>query len=57
MFNLGSVLLWALGKTVAPENVVLRAVIGLAGSCGVMYMGKKYITFIDSKVGSNKSNH
>lgn len=49
MFNLGSMLLWALGRTVAPESPVLRTVFGTAGAVGALYLGKRYVDFVDSK--------
>lgn len=50
MFNLGSMLLWALGRTVAPESPVLRTVVGVAGAAGVLYVGKNYVLYLDGLV-------
>lgn len=50
MFNLGSMLLWALGRTVAPENSVLRTLMGIAGAAGGLYLGKNYVLYLDSLV-------
>jgi len=49
MFNLGSMLLWALGRTVVPENLAVRTVLGVGGTVGAIVVAKKYIEFIDSK--------
>lgn len=50
MFNLGSMLLWALGRTVAPESPVLRTVVGVAGAAAVLYVGKNYVLYLDGLV-------
>lgn len=48
MFNLGSMLLWALGRTVAPENSILRTMMGVAGATGAIYLGRSYVVYLDS---------
>ncbi|XP_071542013.1 uncharacterized protein [Panulirus ornatus] len=48
MFNLGSMLLWALGRTVAPDNSVLRTMMGAAGATGAIYLGRSYVAYLDS---------
>lgn len=50
MFNLGSMLLWALGRTVAPENAFLRTAIGVGGAAGTLYLGRMYLNYVDSLV-------
>lgn len=50
MFNLGSMLLWALGRTVVPENAFLRTVIGVGGAAGTLYLGRMYLNYVDSLV-------
>ncbi|KAG7176504.1 hypothetical protein Hamer_G027682 [Homarus americanus] len=54
MFNLGSMLLWALGRTVAPENQVLRTMIGAASAAGAVYLGRNYVTYLDTHIRSSK---
>lgn len=55
MFNLGSMLLWALGRTVAPENPVLRTVMGAAGAAGALYLGRNYVAYLDAHVRTSKA--
>lgn len=50
MFNLGSMLLWALGRTVAPESPLLRTAVGAAGAAGALYLGRSYVLYLDSLV-------
>ncbi|KAB7495518.1 hypothetical protein Anas_09332 [Armadillidium nasatum] len=52
MFNLGSMLLWALGRTVAPDSTPLRFVIGLSGAAGLLWLATKYVSVIDSQISS-----
>nr|XP_053653855.1 uncharacterized protein LOC128703287 [Cherax quadricarinatus] len=55
MFNLGSMLLWALGRTVAPENTVVRTMMGAAGAVGALYIGKNYVAYLDAHVRTVKA--
>ena len=57
MFNLGSMLLWALGRTVLPDCSTLRFMIGFAGATGSLIFAKKYVDFIDSQVPVLKTHH
>lgn len=50
IFNLGSMLLWALGRTVAPDSPALRTLVGVAGAAGALYLGKNYVLYLDSLV-------
>jgi len=52
MFNLGSMLLWALFRTVAPESPALRTIIGGASAVGMVHMGKKHLEYLDSQIKS-----
>ncbi|XP_064078211.1 uncharacterized protein LOC135195719 [Macrobrachium nipponense] len=51
IFNLGSMLAWALGSTVAPGSPALRFLMGVGGAVGRgTVCGKRYIAHVDSQV-------
>lgn len=54
IFNLGSMLTWALGHTVAPESPTLRFLMGIGGAVGVLYVGKRYADYLDGQAKSIK---
>ncbi|KAJ7391639.1 hypothetical protein OS493_017336 [Desmophyllum pertusum] len=47
MFNFGSLLLWAIGKEICPENKVIRAIMALSSSAGLVYIGTDYLEAVD----------
>lgn len=51
IFNFGSVLLWATCKSILPDNSSLKTLFGLISGCGLLFIGHKYVEFVDSKVG------
>ncbi|XP_076038687.1 uncharacterized protein LOC143023905 [Oratosquilla oratoria] len=54
MFNLGSMLFWALGRTAAPESTAVRLIFGVATSAGALYLGHRYVTYIDSTLAKKE---
>ncbi|KAK7080433.1 hypothetical protein SK128_024852, partial [Halocaridina rubra] len=50
IFNLGSMLTWALVRSAAPESPEVRFLMGIGGAISVMYVGKRYITFVDNQI-------
>ncbi|XP_076317837.1 uncharacterized protein LOC143229410 [Tachypleus tridentatus] len=54
LFNFGSVLLWAVTKTLLPENVMVRTAFAVSTSLCMLTIGKEYLDYVDSKVESNK---
>ena len=54
IFNLGSMLTWALGNTMAPESSVLRFLMGLGGAVAILYVGKSYLDYVDGQVKKSK---
>uniref|UniRef100_A0A0P4VP37 Putative conserved plasma membrane protein n=1 Tax=Rhodnius neglectus TaxID=72488 RepID=A0A0P4VP37_9HEMI len=53
MFNFGSVLLWAVLRTVSTRSNCVSSLLGLLTGCGLIYTGQKCLSYIDDKVHSN----
>ncbi|KAK7502370.1 hypothetical protein BaRGS_00006323 [Batillaria attramentaria] len=49
LFNFGSVLFWATCKSLLPERPGLRALFGLVSGFVLLYVGKEYVDYIDSR--------
>ncbi|RZF44737.1 hypothetical protein LSTR_LSTR000689 [Laodelphax striatellus] len=54
LFSFGSVLLWAVLRTIVPDNKLLTTVLGLASGFTLTAVGKECLDFVDSKVKSVK---
>lgn len=48
MFNFGSLLLWAIFKEICPGNKLLRAVLALSSSAGLVYIATDYLWAVDT---------
>lgn len=47
MFNFGSLMLWAICKEICPDYKVIRAIMALASSAGLVYVGVDYLREVD----------
>jgi len=47
MFNMGSVLLFAILRQVTPECATLRTIVGVTSSCVLLSVGKQYVDHLD----------
>lgn len=47
MFNFGSLMLWAICKEISPDYKVIRAIMALASSAGLVYVGVDYLREVD----------
>ena len=48
MFNLGSLLFWAICKEICPKNKLIRAIAVLSSSAGLLFTGNDYLNAVDS---------
>uniref|UniRef100_A0A023F833 Putative conserved plasma membrane protein n=1 Tax=Triatoma infestans TaxID=30076 RepID=A0A023F833_TRIIF len=55
MFNFGSVLLWAVLRTVSTRSNCIATLLGLLTGCGLVVTGQKCLSYIDDKVQTNAS--
>lgn len=55
IFNFGSVLLWAVLRTVSPKSNCIATIIGLLTSGGLMYTGYSYLKYIDDTASPSSS--
>lgn len=55
LFNFGSVLLWAVTKTLLPESNIVRTIFALSSSFCMLTIGKEYLDFVDNKGSSPPS--
>ncbi|XP_023239878.1 uncharacterized protein LOC111638404 [Centruroides sculpturatus] len=55
LFNFGSVLLWAVTKTLLPESNILRTIFALSSSFCMLTIGKEYLDFVDNEKSSSPS--
>ncbi|XP_030752892.1 uncharacterized protein LOC115879962 [Sitophilus oryzae] len=51
-FSLGSVLIWAIIRSVVPENVALCTACGVGSGLALIKIGKSYVETVDSLVPS-----
>ncbi|KAL3876934.1 hypothetical protein ACJMK2_034714 [Sinanodonta woodiana] len=47
IFNFGSVLFWGVCKTLMPESPILRFLFGLSSGVLLLFVGKRYLDYID----------
>ena len=47
MFNLGTVLIMSIVRSIFPDNEGLRLGIGLSSSAALLFIGRRYIQYID----------
>lgn len=52
LFTFGSLLMWALLRSVLPDNKPLATVVGIASGVTLTAVGKEFFDFADSKVTS-----
>lgn len=52
MFTFGSLLMWALLRSVLPDNKPLATAVGIASGVTLVAVGKEFFDFADSKVTS-----
>lgn len=50
MFTFGSVLLWAVLRSILPQNVTLCSLIGLSSGVTLIRVGQNYLDFVDSQL-------
>jgi hypothetical protein len=50
MFTFGSVLLWAVLRSVLPHNVTLCSLIGISSGVTLIRVGQNYLDFVDSQL-------
>ena len=48
LFNLGSLLLWAIAKEFCPENKFVRFVVALSTTGGLLFVATDYLAAVDS---------
>ena len=48
MFNFGSLLFWAICKEICPKKSILRAVLALSSSAGLVYVARDYLRAVDT---------
>lgn len=53
LFNFGSVLIWAVTKTILPPDSIVRAAFGILTSLCALGIGKEYLGYID-EISSSK---
>ncbi|KAG8229253.1 hypothetical protein J437_LFUL007177 [Ladona fulva] len=51
VFSFGSVLLWAVIRSLIPDRASLCTVLGLSSSVALLGIGKKYLDYIDTSCG------
>ncbi|KAK4872782.1 hypothetical protein RN001_014811 [Aquatica leii] len=49
-FSLGSVLIWAILRSIVPQNVALCTIAGLGSGCALMKIARNYTEHVDSLV-------
>ena len=47
MFNFGTVLVMSIVRSIFPDNEGLRLGVGLSASAALLYVGRKYVNYID----------
>jgi hypothetical protein len=47
MFNFGTVLVMSIIRSIFPDNQALRLGVGLTTSVAFLYIGKRYVNYID----------
>ncbi|XP_014272135.1 uncharacterized protein [Halyomorpha halys] len=55
IFNFGSVLLWAVLRTVSPKSNCISTIMGLLTSAGLLCTGYSYLKYLDDKASSESS--
>jgi len=50
MFTFGSVLLWAVLRSVLPQNMVVCSLIGISSGITLIRVGQNYLHFVDSQL-------
>nr|BAN20748.1 conserved hypothetical protein [Riptortus pedestris] len=55
MFNFGSVLLWAVLRTVSPRSNCISTILGLVTGGGLIYAGHSILKYIDHTISSSSS--
>jgi hypothetical protein len=50
LFTFGSVLLWAVIRSVLPHNTVLCSVVGVSSGIILIQVGHNYLEFVDSQL-------
>lgn len=54
MFTFGSVLLWAVLRSVLPDNKGVTTVLGIASGITLATVGKEFLDFADSNMVAKK---
>ncbi|KAK9507736.1 hypothetical protein O3M35_007524 [Rhynocoris fuscipes] len=57
MFNFGSVLIWAVLRTVTTRSNCITTLVGLLTGCGLLYTGQKCLAYIDEKTNSSTQSN
>ena len=53
IFNFGTLLFWATTKAaILPNNTTLRSIVGIGSGCAFLYLGHRYLKFVDTQAGS-----
>ena len=47
VFNMGSVLLFAILRQATPECATFRAIVGMGTAAGLLFVGKSYVDLLD----------
>ncbi|XP_046998881.1 uncharacterized protein LOC124614214 [Schistocerca americana] len=50
MFSFGSVLMWAVMRSILPENSIIATTCGISSALGLVKAGTNYLEFVDSQV-------
>ena len=47
IFNFGTVLIMSIVRSIFPDNPALRLGVGLSSSAAILFVGRRYIQYID----------
>ena len=47
MFNFGTVLVMSIVRSIFPDNETIRLGVGLSSSAALLFLGRRYIQYID----------
>jgi len=55
IFNFGSILLWAVTKSILPEEGLAKIIFSLSSSICMLLIGKEYISYVDGWCSKSKT--
>lgn len=54
LYCFGSVLIWAIGRSVLPRNLVLCTVAGIGSGLVITKLGRDYLSLVDSQTAATR---